>query len=95
MWKLLHEWYSGTTTFSKATVPRTLAQMKHTGQPMHHYVAKWESCAAQLAFMDAPMDKGLLVIMFTESFRDCLKSSYGMVLSAFLTKKYLTLQALT
>lgn len=57
IWKFLHEQYSATTTFSKATVHKSLGRMKYTGQPMHEKATKCESHAAQMALMDAPMDE--------------------------------------
>lgn len=63
-WKLLYELYSATTTFTKAIAHTTLGRMKYICQPMHEYVAKWETCAAQLASTSVPMDGGLPVTIF-------------------------------
>lgn len=68
------------------TVPTKLAWMKYTAETMHEYAAKWESCAEQLASMDTSMDEELLVTIFTESFGTCLKSRYGMALSALIKR---------
>lgn len=75
MWSFLHERYISATT-CKATVHAMLAQKKYTGQPMHEYVAKLESCSAHPASLNAGIDEGVLVTMITESFGDCLKSPY-------------------
>lgn len=40
MWKFLHERWSATTTFIKATVRTTFNRRKYTGQPIHKYVVK-------------------------------------------------------
>lgn len=86
MYRVVHEQYSTTTTFSKVTVPRMSARMNYTAQPMLASVGKEESCSVQLVWMHAPMDSRLLGAMFSESFGECWKSLYGMVLSALLTK---------
>lgn len=71
------------------------AQMKFTGQLMRTFVAKWESCFAQPASTDAPVDEELLVTMFTEFIGHLSKLLYGVTLSAFFTKNDHTWQVLT
>lgn len=87
MWKVLYERYSAKTTFSSATVLTTLIQMKYTGQLMHEYVTKWESCAAQLVPLDTPVAEEVLMTMNTEFFADRSKSLYGMDLSTFALQR--------
>lgn len=38
MWEFPHELYSANSTFSKATVPSSLAKARYNGQVMHDYI---------------------------------------------------------
>lgn len=51
--------------------------------------------STQPASMNAFIDEGMIVAMFVEIFRDCLKSPSGTALSALLTREDLTWQLVT
>lgn len=57
MWKSLHDQYTATATFSRATVHTVMIQVKCSGNSARIYVAKWESISAKFSLMDAPMDE--------------------------------------
>lgn len=66
--------------FSIATMQKTLDFTKDRGQPLPHFVAKGDLYDAKLASRDASMDKGLLLLLPTESCGDCFILPYGMAL---------------
>lgn len=95
MWKFLHKWLSTTTAFGRGAMDTEWAEIKYTGLTMHEYLAKWKWCSAQSSPLDAPMDEGLQVTIFTETVGDNSKSPYGAALSALLKMEDRTWQAAT
>lgn len=94
-WERLFQSRSANTTFSKATLNLTLARTQHTYQAMNEHVARRKPLSAQLVSMSAPIDEGLLVAMFIESFGDWSNSPFGTTLSALLSRSNHTRQMIT
>lgn len=67
----------------------------YSGQLMHEYVTNWKLCSAQLAWMDTPMDEGLLAPMSFEPLNIHSNLLYEVSLSVLLEKENLTWQDLT
>lgn len=66
----LHGRWSAITTWNKSAVHSTLILWKYSGQPVHKYVAKWDMCCVQLAFMEDPIDERLLMMILVHLFGD-------------------------
>lgn len=64
------------------SVHATLAQLKYSSQQMPEFIAKWKACSAQLASINAPIGKKILMKLCTEFFGEISKSPYGSVISA-------------